>query len=594
MIAHHIKKAASGTYARLGCYILGLANASDQSAFDRLTGYVVDRDGGGERVVAPRVSNCADDDIEMAIADIEMVQIQNTRSASSKNYHLVISFPSGERPSLEQLRDIEDYLVASIGLADHQRISAIHDDTDNLHMHVAINKVHPTTLRNVDPHRDYPKLMAACRELEIRHGLSLDNHGLSGDRVRSEGREMDPPRRPERAIKMEAHSGRQSLSGWIEVNAKTDILAVAATASSWEAMHEVFARYGLELRQRGAGLAAGVPGSKIWVKASSIDRALSVKAMGDRFGAYQGQSRAYGAPTRCYEQGPRRVGFTRQLYAAYNAERARAETARAAAVESVNWLHGEYAVQLRAYYRGQRSLVRAQPGLSGQMRQRTLVDVDASRKADYLQRDRLRNEARATARAAHPLITWQGFLEREAARGHEGALSALRARRARRPGMRGDLITAADVAAKDVVYQQRLPTVLPNGDVVYRTDDGGRVVDRPGEVRTEIMSEGAAFLALALASERFPGQPLIVNGSNAFRAAVLEMSAQQWFEVTFADPHLERARRNVGHEAAGRDQVAMLREKVAMPRPDRAGEARSVMTPAREPQQGRSDPGLGR
>ena len=160
--------------------------------------------------------------------------------------------------------------------------------------------------------------------------------------------------------------------------------------------------------------------------------------------------------------------------------------------------------------------------------------------------------------------------------------------------MRGDLITAADVAAKDVVYQQRVPTVLPNGDVVYRTDDGGRVVDRPGEVRTEIMSEGAAFLALALASERFPGQPLIVNGSNAFRAAVLEMSAQQWFEVTFADPHLERARRNVAHEAAGRDQVAMSREKVAMPRPDRAGEARSVMAPAREPQQGRSDPGLGR
>lgn len=160
--------------------------------------------------------------------------------------------------------------------------------------------------------------------------------------------------------------------------------------------------------------------------------------------------------------------------------------------------------------------------------------------------------------------------------------------------MRGDLITAADVAASDVIYQQRLPTVLPNGDVVYQTKDGGRVVDRPGEVRTEIMSEGAAFLALALASDRFPGQPLVVKGSDAFRATVLEMSTQQWFKVTFADPHLERARRNVAHEAEGRDQVAVSRENVAMPRPDRAGDARSIMTPALEPQQGRSRPGLGR
>lgn len=101
---------------------------------------------------------------------------------------------------------------------------------------------------------------------------------------------------------------------------------------------------------------------------------------------------------------------------------------------------------------------------------------------------------------------------------------------------------------QDVLYQPRLPTVMRNGDVVYQTPDGGRVTDRPGEVRTDTLSREAAFLALALASDRFPGQPLVVEGSPTFRAAVLEMSLQPWLEVTFADPALEKARRSVTHE----------------------------------------------
>lgn len=158
-------------------------------------------------------------------------------------------------------------------------LSAIHDDTDNLHVHVAINKVHPKTLRNVAPHNDYPKLMTACRELELRHDLLLDNHGLASDQVHNLGQDAELTRTPERAKKMEAHSGRQSLSGWIAAHARDDIVAVAGKAESWEAVHEVFARYGLELRPKGAGLVAGAPGTKTWVKASSIDRSLSAKAL---------------------------------------------------------------------------------------------------------------------------------------------------------------------------------------------------------------------------------------------------------------------------------------------------------------------------
>lgn len=563
MIAHHIeRKSGSGAYARLGCYILDIKHPADDRAFDRLAGYVVDRVGGGHRVVAARVTNCADDDLEMAITDIELIQSRNTRSQSDKSYHLVISFPEGERPTLEQLRDIEDHLVAAIGFSEHQRISAVHDDTDNLHVHVAINKVHPKTLRNVAPHNDYPKLMAACRELELRHDLLLDNHGLASDQVHDLGQDAEPTRTPERAKKMEAHSGRQSLSGWIAAHARDDIVAVAGKATTWEAVHEAFARYGLELRPKGAGLVAGAPGTKAWVKASSIDRTLSAKTLTDRLGAYQAPSLTHDRPRQTYETAIQHNVPTRHLHGEYRAARSSAERARAAALADVNARHSDYAQRLREHYRKEKESLRSRHDLRGALRQEALYRVDAFRKSAYAKRDRLLAEHLRAAKAVHPLPTWQHFLEERASSGNEAALSALRSRTARRASNRGDAITAEDLgAARNVVYQQRQPTVTRNGEVIYKTPDGGQVTDRAAEVRADTMSRDAAFLALALASNRFAGQPLVVEGSNAFRAAVLEISTQPCFQVTFADPVLERVRRSAAPEQELHPQPLLSRSE---------------------------------
>jgi len=555
VIAHHIKR-AGGSFERLGCYILDIAHRADQRAFDRLAGYVVDRVGDGERVVAARVSNCADDDIEMAITEIELVQAQNTRSQSGKSYHLVVSFREGERPTAEQLRDIEDDLVASIGFSDHQRISAVHDDTDNLHMHIAINKVHPTNFRNVDPHRDYPKLMAACRELELKHDLQLDNHGLASDQIRNLGQDAASARKSGRAIKMEAHSGRQSLAGWIEANAKADILSAAAHARSWEALHEALGQHGLTIRPRGAGLTIGVPGTKAWVKASNIDRSMSATRLTNRLGPYVGPTHSYAPPRRTYGEAKGQDIQKRRLHAAYTAERATKLAARRTAVAKVNQAYRDHAIQLRDHYRREKDRVRTQHGLSGRLRREAVGYIEHLRKKAFLERDHLREQAVADTKAAHPLPTWHGFLEHRASGGDEAALSALRSRKTHKVKRRGDLVTAQDrAAARDIIYQHRIPTVMRNGNVAYQTPDGGRVSDRAGEVRVETVSDGAAFLALALASDRFPDRPLVIEGSDAFRAAVLKAATGPWLKVTFADSALEEARKslqpgNDGHDRA--------------------------------------------
>ena len=158
---------------------------------------------------ACRITNCASVETEWAIREIELTQGMNQRAKGSRTYHLVVSFPAGERPTQEQLIDIENELCAAIGLGSHQRISAVHTDTDHLHIHVAINQIHPQTYNCVEPWYDKAKLMKACERLEVKHGLQRTYHGKS----------VEAGRKSAGAVAMEQHRGVQSLQSWIREEA---------------------------------------------------------------------------------------------------------------------------------------------------------------------------------------------------------------------------------------------------------------------------------------------------------------------------------------------------------------------------------------
>ncbi len=279
MIAKRIGRTKTrDTFKRLAGYVLNEKNGGKADPVTwELAEYVLDSAGGGEKVAYWRVTNCDADEPGWAVKEIIATQEQNTRSKSDKSYHLVISFPPGEQPTREQIEDIEDRAAAAIGLAEHQRISAVHQNTDCWHLHVAINKVHPKTLRNVEPYYDKLRLQEACVELEIKHGLTRTNHGAE-------------PERPlnGKPAEMEAHAGRMSFQRWLIENAKDVLVRGAADSTSWQQFHAVVARFGAVIKPRGAGLViAHRDNDRIRVKASAIDRSLSFKALTDRWGQYE-------------------------------------------------------------------------------------------------------------------------------------------------------------------------------------------------------------------------------------------------------------------------------------------------------------------
>jgi hypothetical protein len=153
-------------------------------------------------------------------------------------------------------------------------------------------------------------------------------------------------------------------------------------------------------------------------------------------------------------------------------------------------------------------------------------------------------------------------------------LAVLRARASPCSGLGVDALTAAERAeAGHVIYQQLVPRVGKNGDVIYELMDGGRVTDRASEVRADRLTPRSAFLAVSLATDRYGSQPLAVTGSDAFKAAVLEVVVERGVEVTFSDPAMERARiaktrveRSRGDITPYGDPVRERRSRVAVQR----------------------------
>src|SRR5208283_1817614 len=216
--------------------------------------------------------------------EIAATQWLNTRAKSARTYHLIISLRAGKNPDAQTLRMIEERFCKALGYAEHQRISVVHHDTDNVHIHVAINKIHPTRLTIHDPIRDYKTRSKLCGLLEHELGLAQDNH----QRGQTRGNDVTPK------------SGQESFQEWLQRHAQGFI-----DATSWEEFHGIADAHGVRLDLRANGFVFTNRRSLIHVKASSIDRRLAKTALEARLGTFVAADYEQGREKQEYQKRPR-------------------------------------------------------------------------------------------------------------------------------------------------------------------------------------------------------------------------------------------------------------------------------------------------
>lgn len=288
--------------------------------YGQLGRYIAAAKETGEKLDKFWTVNC-DAGAELADLDTALIEIEATRLAkpgiADKTYHLVVSFRPGEQDklSLADLQDIERNFAEALGYGDHQRVAGTHINTDNFHMHIAFNKIHPGTGRCHTPRQDFKALAKVAREMERKYGLHVDK-GMT------DGTEKNPV--SGRARDYEARTWQQSFERHL-IEHKPDILSVIAGAGDWRMLHEGLTDYDAVLKKRGAGLIfAQIGGGKGRMKASAVDRSCSLAALEERLGPYvpapvKEQSRT---PKRPYQAKPmtRHPGSSR-LWRAYRQQK---------------------------------------------------------------------------------------------------------------------------------------------------------------------------------------------------------------------------------------------------------------------------------
>ena len=488
-----------------------------------LVNYLTDAQSKDHRLGQVQITNCDAVSVQDAITEVLATQHTNTRAKGDKTYHLIVSFRAGEQPSADTLRAIEERICAGLGYGEHQRVSAVHNDTDNLHIHIAINKIHPTRHTMHEPYYSHRALAELCTTLERDYGLEPDNH-----EPRQRGAEG-------RAADMERHAGVESLVGWI----KRECLDEIKGAQSWQELHQVMRDNGLELRERANGLVIEA-GDGTMVKASTLARDLSKPKLEARLGPFEAspERQTRTKAKRQYLKDPIRLRVnTVELYARYKEAQQHLTATRVGALAEAKRRKDRAVENAKKVATTKRAAIKHLT--DGRLTKRLLYSqASAALRADLEAIHKRHDQERAAIYQAHSRRTWADWLKQQAQAGDGQALDALRAREAAQ-GLKGDTLQGEGVVKAGCALV--IDNITKKGTIIYRA--GSSAVRDDGE-RLAVSSEAdraGVLAALRMARERY-GERITVSGSVAFKAAAIRAAVDARLPIVFTDPILERRR----------------------------------------------------
>ena len=251
------RRSGSGSRTGLGGSFGGLVSYLQKGPLDDLN---------PARVEWSSTRNLDTDDPAEA-AQLMRYQASENPKVAKPVYHFGLSLDEGEHLTREQWEDAAGRVLEAMGLGDHQTILIAHNDTDNEHIHVVVNRIGDDG-RAWRPYRDMKKAHRVIPGLEIEFEL------------RRTGRDQAPPDLSGGTVREAMRTGVQPLADRVREEAGH----VFAEATSWRQLEAGLAELGyrIERAERGSGLVV-TDGSRR-ASLSHVDRNLSGPKLAARFG----------------------------------------------------------------------------------------------------------------------------------------------------------------------------------------------------------------------------------------------------------------------------------------------------------------------
>lgn len=221
----------------------------------------------------------------------EMIELA-TKSKRCKNpvSHILLSFGGKFEAEKEQFENIVKDFAENIGYAGCQIAFAVHDNTQNTHIHIAVNRIDPETHKARDDYNDVDKMHRAIARLEAKYNLKSEAKSLytevEGEIVKNQyaGPETEITI-PAKAREMEIRQGEKSMTRV----AAEEIIPIIKDAKSWPELHDRLAAQGFRYEKKGGGavlIAKREDGGEAQLKPSSLARWAALKQLEKRLGEY--------------------------------------------------------------------------------------------------------------------------------------------------------------------------------------------------------------------------------------------------------------------------------------------------------------------
>ena len=201
--------------------------------------------------------------------------------------HWILSWQENEQPTREQVDEAVSLFLRGMGLAEHQTVYALHKNTGNYHLHIAVNRTHPYMQKVIQPHRGFDINEAHKIVAEIEHRQGWASQMNARYRVNEQGhvvknlqlREQIKPK--PKTEDFENATGEKSAQRIAQERGH----AVIQNATCWEELHAGLDAVGLRFVRKGSGAVIFVGDTA--VKASSVDRNFSLSRLSKRLGEFK-------------------------------------------------------------------------------------------------------------------------------------------------------------------------------------------------------------------------------------------------------------------------------------------------------------------
>ena len=526
--------------------------------------------------------------------------------------HWVISWQPHERPTVEQARQAVEIFMKHCGLEGHQHIWGLHDDTQSMHAHIAVNRVNPDTLKVTKINKGFWKEAGQQVACIIEHEQGWG--AVPNARYAMENGKLVKLGTPERGAKptpeaerMEIQTGEKSAQR-IGIE---DAGPIIAKAKSWSELHAELAKVGMEYRREGSGAKVFV--GEVGIKASDIDRKASFSALQKRLGAFQPAKEInrndyhhHTPQPHTVAHGPRAGDSMRSLSECRLAHSDKGEYGKTKR-------QGVLQVDARSHRQGARGVRRdagrtgrSEPLKANQAGWKEYAAIRDERKADKAkavielrakhtaERKALTEAQRAARKAALDGINWKGRgtarnlvvsstatlqaadkLDLHARQKEER--TALHARYAPLPQYKAwaaqPRLVQTVQQETDQVQVRHVPSELAttlrsldrkvawNGHVTYRSQGKAIFRDEGRSIKVlDLNSNAGIAAALATAQQKF-GHTLTLTGSPEFQRNAVAVAVANGLTCRFADPALDKLREQLqaAKYQAERQQLAQQR-----------------------------------